>query len=132
MRHGVSVRCRLPRALYSAGRLSDVCRLPDQAYATAFFAIPGIRWFLNKRRNSAIEARNQARLDALRRCAQPCTAPEAGGSCQARRERRHQRPRYRLQLRQVCMHHGQTFALQAHALVPTDEVNLCIGGASAG
>ena len=45
--------------------------LPAQVYATAFFAIPGIRWFLNKRRNGAIEARNQARLDALRHARSP-------------------------------------------------------------
>ncbi|CAL8466800.1 g6336 [Coccomyxa elongata] len=36
-----------------------------QAYAASFFAIPAIRWFFNQRKNSAIEARNQARLDAI-------------------------------------------------------------------
>lgn len=36
-----------------------------QAYAAAFFAIPGLRWLLNQRRNAQIEARNAARLAAL-------------------------------------------------------------------
>ncbi|KAK9822249.1 hypothetical protein WJX81_006259 [Elliptochloris bilobata] len=36
-----------------------------QAYAAAFFAIPGLRWLLNARRNAKIEARNEARLAAL-------------------------------------------------------------------
>ena len=35
-----------------------------QAYAATFFAIPLVRWLLNKRRNAAIEERNQARLNA--------------------------------------------------------------------
>ena len=42
-----------------------------QAYAAAFFAIPGLRWLLNKQRNVTIEARNQARLDALRGQSRP-------------------------------------------------------------
>ena len=37
-----------------------------QAYALAFFAIPGLRWLLNGRRNAALDGRNAARLDALR------------------------------------------------------------------
>lgn len=36
-----------------------------QGYAASFFAIPLVRWFLNQRKNNAIEARNQARLDSL-------------------------------------------------------------------
>ena len=42
-----------------------------QAYAASFFAIPAIRWFFNRRRNNAIEARNQARLDALGKLSSP-------------------------------------------------------------
>ena len=34
-----------------------------QAYAAAFFAIPLLRWFINQRRNAAIEARNVARQE---------------------------------------------------------------------
>eukprot|EP00197_Chlamydomonas_leiostraca_P015538 CAMPEP_0202866960 /NCGR_PEP_ID=MMETSP1391-20130828/8451_1 /ASSEMBLY_ACC=CAM_ASM_000867 /TAXON_ID=1034604 /ORGANISM="Chlamydomonas leiostraca, Strain SAG 11-49" /LENGTH=595 /DNA_ID=CAMNT_0049546953 /DNA_START=219 /DNA_END=2003 /DNA_ORIENTATION=- len=37
-----------------------------QLYAVAFFAIPAIRWVLYARRNSAIDARNTARLAAAR------------------------------------------------------------------
>ncbi|EIE26497.1 hypothetical protein COCSUDRAFT_46111 [Coccomyxa subellipsoidea C-169] len=42
-----------------------------QAYAASFFAIPAVRWFFNRRRNNAIEARNQARLDALGKLSSP-------------------------------------------------------------
>ena len=35
-----------------------------QVYALSFFAIPLVRWLLNKRRNAAIEERNQARMNA--------------------------------------------------------------------
>lgn len=42
-----------------------------QGYALAFFAIPLIRWFLNARRNAAIEERNDARLSALRAVQRP-------------------------------------------------------------
>lgn len=35
-----------------------------QAYAAAFFAIPLVRFLLNKQRNAAIENRNQARMYA--------------------------------------------------------------------
>ena len=35
-----------------------------QVYAFSFFAIPLVRWLLNKRRNAAIEERNQARMNA--------------------------------------------------------------------
>ena len=33
-----------------------------QVYAAAFFAIPAVRWVLNKKRNVEIEARNNARM----------------------------------------------------------------------
>ena len=33
-----------------------------QVYAAAFFAIPAVRWVLNKKRNVEIEARNAARM----------------------------------------------------------------------
>ena len=52
-------------------RQSYGCCAALQAYAAAFFGIPALRWFLNKRRNVAIEARNQARLDALREQGRP-------------------------------------------------------------
>ncbi|KAF5841464.1 hypothetical protein DUNSADRAFT_12908 [Dunaliella salina] len=35
-------------------------------YAFAFFAIPALRWFINQRRNAAIEDRNEARALAAR------------------------------------------------------------------
>lgn len=35
-----------------------------QVYALSFFAIPLVRWLLIKRRNAAIEDRNQARMNA--------------------------------------------------------------------
>ncbi|KAG2490818.1 hypothetical protein HYH03_010740 [Edaphochlamys debaryana] len=37
---------------------------PLQLYALGFFAIPGLRWLLNGRKNEAIEARNDARIAA--------------------------------------------------------------------
>ncbi|GFR50351.1 hypothetical protein Agub_g12560 [Astrephomene gubernaculifera] len=37
---------------------------PLQLYAAAFFAIPGVRWLLNSRRNAAIEGRNEVRSRA--------------------------------------------------------------------
>lgn len=42
-----------------------------QGYAFAFFAIPLVRWFLNGRRNAAIEERNAARLAALNAVQRP-------------------------------------------------------------
>jgi len=44
---------------------------PLQVYALAFFAIPAIRWVVVSRRNAAIEARNQARLEASKDVARP-------------------------------------------------------------
>lgn len=40
-------------------------------YAAAFFAIPAIRWIINGKRNAAIEARNQARVEALQLLKEP-------------------------------------------------------------
>eukprot|EP00878_Enallax_costatus_P002812 GHUV01003004.1.p1 GENE.GHUV01003004.1~~GHUV01003004.1.p1 ORF type:complete len:653 (+),score=181.31 GHUV01003004.1:192-2150(+) len=36
-----------------------------QGYAAAFFAIPAIRWFVDSRRNAAIDQRNDNRLEAV-------------------------------------------------------------------
>ena len=40
----------------------DGAFLCAQVYAAAFFAIPAVRWVLNKKRNVEIEARNSARM----------------------------------------------------------------------
>ena len=40
-------------------------------YAASFFGIPAIRWVINGRRNAAIEARNQARIQALQLLKEP-------------------------------------------------------------
>ena len=42
-----------------------------QAYAVSFFAIPAARWFFTRRKNEAIRARNESRLEASRALMRP-------------------------------------------------------------
>lgn len=58
-----------------------------QAYAAAFFAIPFVRWLRNARRNAAIDARNEARKEALALLSRPdktLLSKLAGAARQAR------------------------------------------------
>ena len=62
--------------------------LLSQAYAVSFFLIPLTRWLLNQRRNTAIEAENDARRSALARLRLPddqLTAKLASASQRAER-----------------------------------------------
>jgi hypothetical protein len=45
-----------------------------QAYAASFFGIPLVRWLLNRRRNAAIEAENEARVEGFQRLQRPDAA----------------------------------------------------------
>ncbi|CAK0755565.1 hypothetical protein CVIRNUC_002384 [Coccomyxa viridis] len=53
-----------------------------QAYAATFFAIPLVRWLLNKRRNAAIEERNQARLNAAASLERPALRAKLASAAQ--------------------------------------------------
>ena len=51
-----------------------------QVYALSFFAIPLVRWLLIKRRNAAIEERNQARMNAAAGLERPALRRKLAGA----------------------------------------------------